>query len=267
MTINILDKILSYASSFGTFISAIAALYAIWLTIFQRRISYKPILIIKDFYCQTSTNNFNNFDFDAPSPEKLRQIELINIGLGAAVSLKYHWKYNVRKGLQHYQSVFKEKFGKNDESFIFDDKNNNNIFKVGNTQFNYVNANQIRDIDFVLPYNSKKSNALLDIPLIHLTIPVNINFIMILNGHVNREKINGPTLVVEFQDIEGKITICEWVSNFEPHFSSHSSAGDIECEYVLRFTPSAYGWTRRRLQKIRKSYVDLINKNKINKNR
>lgn len=252
-----LDKILSYASSFGTFISAIAALYAIWLTIFQRRISYKPILIIKDFYTQTSTNNFSKFDFDAPNPEDPIQIEINNIGLGTAVSLKYHWEYDVCKGLEHYHQLFQERFRKNDGSFIFNSKNNTYSFRLGNTEYSYGDAHVVRDIDFLLPYNSKSTNTLLELPIIHLTILENINFLVILNKQKHSTKIDGPTLVIEFQDIEGKTTINKWVSNLERHFTSHSSTRDIECNYVLRFTPTPNGWTRRRLQKLRERYVAL----------
>lgn len=267
MTINMLDKILSYASSFGTFISAIAALYAIWLTIFQRRISYKPILIIKDYYTQTSTDNFTKFDFDVPNQESQIHIELNNIGLGTAVSLKYYWEYDVYKGLEQYHSLFQERFRKNDESFIFDGKNNSYKFIVGNSIHQYFNINSVRDIDFVLPYNSKITNTLLELPHIPITVMENINFLMILNRQSYNIKIKGPKLVVEFQDIEGKITINKWESNLERHYFSLNSTRDIECNYVLRFTPMSNGWTQRRLQKIRKSYADYMNEHYYNKNR
>ncbi|HIH8992517.1 TPA: hypothetical protein ACYUTG_005330 [Klebsiella pneumoniae] len=267
MAINMIDKILSYASSFGTFISAIAALYAIWLTIFQRRISYRPILIIKDFYTQTSTENFNGFDFEVPEQEGNLPIEINNIGLGTAVSLKYHWEYDVEKGIEQYQSLFKDTFSKGDDSFVLYRKNSGFNFDVGKTTYYYPNRTISYTIDFLLPYNSKSTNTLLDLPPLPIKIIENINFLTIFNNKNYNARINGPTLIVEFQDIEGKIKINKWDTYLEKHYSSITTTGDLECNYALRFTPRPHGWTQRKLQKIRKSYADFINEHDFNKNR
>ncbi|HFM1868835.1 TPA: hypothetical protein ACG6OR_004577, partial [Escherichia coli] len=91
------DKLITYISSVGTFISAIAALYAIWLTIFQRRLSYKPNLVIDTLNIKMNVNDFNGFHVDILQAPTLPQTKFSNIGLGAAISLRYHWDFNYKK--------------------------------------------------------------------------------------------------------------------------------------------------------------------------
>lgn len=262
-----LDKILSYGSSFGTFISAIAALYAIWLSIFQRRISYKPNLIVKDILIETKTNKFNSFVFDNDETLQISPVELNNIGLGAAISLRYRWEYDINREMDNYNKLFFEKFKENDNSFKLINKKGLISFEVGKSSYHYPGLNLVSDIDFVLPYSTKKESTSIHFPYIATVLLVNINYLVILNRQSYKQIINGPTLIVEFQDLEGKTIRNEWKSNLQLGQSSHSSTNDVESKCSLRFSPSPSRGTLRRLEKIRKSYVDFMNEHDFNKNR
>ncbi|WP_320713381.1 hypothetical protein, partial [Enterobacter cloacae] len=179
MTLGMLDKILSYASSFGTFVSAVAALYAIWLTIFQRRISYRPNLIIRDLLINSKKDKFDGFDLDENSALIGVKVELNNIGLGTAISVKYSWEYEFEKELKKYDELFFEKFNKKDDSFDFDfdfDYNNGLIsFKKERSGYFYPGLNIVRDIDFILPHNISKESTILEIPYAVLLLLTNIS--------------------------------------------------------------------------------------------
>ncbi|HGN9109176.1 hypothetical protein [Enterobacter hormaechei] len=262
-----LDKILSYASSFGTFISAIAALYAIWLSIFQRRISYRPNLIIKDVLVDSKKENFNGFDLNEIAVLGDISVELNNIGLGTAISVKYTWEYDFEKELKQYNELFYEKFNKKDDSIEFSYNNGLISFKKGRSSYLFPGLNIVRDIDFILPHNTNKESTTLEIPYAALMLLTNISYLIILNRHRFNKKINGPTLHVEFQDIEGNTIRNEWKSKLQLGSSSFSSTNDVESSYSLRFNPTSTGSSLRRLQKIRKSYAEFMAEHDFNKNK
>ncbi|EMN5323320.1 hypothetical protein [Enterobacter hormaechei] len=267
MTLVMLDKILSYASSFGTFVSAVAALYAIWLTIFQRRISYRPNIIIRDVLINSKKDKFDGFDLDENTALIGVKVELNNIGLGTAISVKYSWEYEFEKELKKYDALFFEKFNKKDDSFDFDYNNGLISFKKERSGYFYPGLNIVRDIDFILPHNISKESTMLEIPYAALLLLTNISYLIILNRHNFNKTVHGPKLIVVFQDIEGNTIRNEWTSKLQIGHSSFSSDNDVKTSYSLRFSPTSMGSSLRRLQKIRKSYTDFMNEHNFNKNK
>ncbi|WP_407195873.1 hypothetical protein [Citrobacter farmeri] len=171
-----LDKILSYTSSFGTFISALAALYAIWLTIFQRRLSYKPVLIVSDIPIKSISKDRNTFSIDCLVDRDAIRAKINNIGLGAATSLKYRWEYDYKKQIKEYQFCYLNNNGKEDDLCIISESYGFVNFKSETNDMTFSELERNMDVDFILPYNSKKEGTELNVPFPALIIMSNILF-------------------------------------------------------------------------------------------
>lgn len=260
-----LDKILSYFSSFGTFISAIAALYAIWLTIFQRRLSYKPVLIIGDILIKSTSEDINTFRVNCLTGRDNIKARINNIGLGTAISLKYRWEYDYKKGIEEYQSSYIDRNGKEDDGFSISETYGlvNLKSEISNMTLSAVKHNQ--EVNFVLPYNTQKKGTELLVPSPALIIMSNILFIHFSKLNSDDKKIAGPKLIVEYQDLEGKTTVNEWQSEMGLIYITFGNP-KAEAQWMIKFTPVSKNWTHKGLQKIRKSYVDFMNENYSNKN-
>ncbi len=261
-----IDKILSYSSSFGTFISAIAALYAIWLTIFQRRLSYKPVLIIGDISIESTSNDKNVFDIYCIKEKLSTKAKLNNIGLGSATSLKYSWEYDYEDGVREYQKFYHSKNNKYDDSILITEDEGFIEFERKDEVEYYSTMNRAFNIDYILPYNSKKEHTEILTPTAALIIMSNINIAQFSSLKTIPAKIKGPRLIIEYQDLEGKRIRNEWESQLDLNYMTFSR-DIIKSEWSLRFIPSSRKWTQNGLRRIRKRYTKSRIKIKTNKNK
>ncbi|WP_407241446.1 hypothetical protein [Escherichia coli] len=250
------DKLITYISSVGTFISAIAALYAIWLTIFQRRLSYKPNLVIDTLNIKMNVNDFNGFHVDILQAPTLPQTKFSNIGLGAAISLRYHWDFNYKKHKSIFRVVF-EKIQKEDKSFTTDSQYG--MFKIIKERkvYMYNTLSTPYDIDFSLPYSIDKKSKNIFVPTAAIDILLNIAYLSHRLKLVGSSSFTGPKLIIEYQDIEGKTKKVTWQTKLERGVARFSG-DNMEADFALRFTPVPEKWTTKGLEKIRKSAANAM---------
>lgn len=253
------DKLITYISSVGTFISAIAALYAIWLTIFQRRISYKPNLVIDTLNIKMNVKDFNGFYVDILQAPTVPHAKFSNIGLGAAISIRYHWDFNYKKHINLYLELFSKKFKKEDKSFTTDLQYGTFKIRKGRSVHMYNTFSTPRDIDFSLPYSIDKKSKDIFIPTAAIDILLNIAYLSHRLKLVGSSSFTGPRLIIEYQDIEGKTKKVTWETKLE-HGMACFSGDDMEADFALRFTPVPEKWATNGLEKIRKSAAKVMNK-------
>lgn len=255
------DKLITYISSVGTFISALAALYAIWLTIFQRRLSYKPNLVVDTLHIKMKVKDFKGFDIEILQAPHLPPAKFSNIGLGAAISIRYHWDFNYKKNINIYLDLFLKKFKKKDTSF--NTSFQYGMFKIKKEKSSHMyNAfSKPSEIDFSLPYSIDKNSKNIFVPTAAIGILLNIAYLSHRLGLLSSSSFTGPRLVIEYQDIEGKAKKVAWDTKLEYGMASFSG-DDMEADFALRFIPVPEKWTTKGLEKIRKSAAILTNKEK-----
>ncbi|MDK9943637.1 hypothetical protein NVR52_19405 [Enterobacter roggenkampii] len=260
-----LDKILSILSSIGTFVSAIAAIYAIWLTIIQKRLTYKPEIIITDTNISMKTSNYNGFDDDIiQTPKnKIMRTKFTNIGLGAAISIKYWWSFDYQKSLKKYHSLFIDTLRYKDES-ITTEFIENCIFIHNKNTTSIHTIKEYSEIDFSLPYSVDKESTEILIDELPITIMLN-NFYLLMKSRDNPvQSINGPILSIEYLDIEGRKNLTKWETKLKMR-RGELSIDNMQADFSLEFTPIPRGWTARGLKKIREVSTGI--KIKINQSK
>jgi len=251
------DKIISYASSLGTFISALAALYAIWLTIFQRRISYKPTLVMNSKGFKIAARDFTRFQFDIIEESSPLSASFSNIGLGTAMSLKYHWNFDYIKAQKKYLELLLKKTGQEKHSFDVYYQYGNLSIKQEKIKHMYNTFSKPQDVKFLLPYSAGKDTQNVFIPSPALIILSNIIHLSFLLNITSTFPISGPSLTIEYQDIEGNMKRSTWTTELQVHTAS--IVGDaIDADASLSFKLDSQNWASVCIEKIRKSYVNFI---------
>ena len=240
-----LEKSIVFISSFGTIISALAALYAIRLTIFQRRLSYKPNLVIDDLNLNMKVKDFSGFTTKILEESNTPRINFLNVGLGAAISIKYHWDFDYKKNINSYLKLFLQQYQKEDKSITFELKNNFLEVKKEKSSTFFNTQLKPNEINFSLPYNIEKEPKDIIIPNPAIIILLNIAYVSFSSRPLKLKSFNGPRLVIEYKNIEGKTSSVFWDTILEVRSASFS-ANDMEAIFALRFTPARQRWTKIR---------------------
>lgn len=251
------DKIINYLSSLGTFISALAALYAIWLTIFQRRISYKPTLVMNSKTFKIVAKDFRNFQFDILKEDNLFSTSFSNIGLGTAMSLKYYWNFDYIKAGKKYSELLSKKKDKGIQSFNIYHQYGMVSIKNGEKKCTYGTLSKPQDLKFLLPYSTGKDTSNVLIPPPAIIILSNIIHLYFLLEMTSELPITGPTLTIEYQDIEGNMKKSIWETQLQIHMAT-INGNAIDADAYLSFTLSSQNWASVRMERIRKSYIKFL---------
>lgn len=259
MTSITFDKLITYISSVGTFISALAALYAIWLTIFQRRLSYKPSIVVDTLHIKMKVKDFKGFDVKILQAPHLPPAKFSNIGLGAAISIRYYWDFNYKKNINTYSDLFLKKFKRKDSSFTTNFQYGMFKIKKESSSHMYNTFSKPSEINFSLPYSIDKKSKDISVPTAAIHILLNIAYLSHRLELFSSSSFTGPRLVIEYQDIEGKIKKVAWDTKLECGMTL-SRGDDMEADFALRFIPVPEKWTTKGLEKIRKSAATITNK-------
>lgn len=250
-------------------LSALAAYLAIRQTIIQRRISIKPQLIINNLEInenQLSTNNYTSAPFDKVSRNKLSPT-VVNAGAGAALNVLFQWSFPYKKKLHWMSSnlaTINNHFSINHSIIDFRNKPALKVEGGLSTVIYQEERNEI--MNYILPLNIDKNHTIVKMPPLILNTIINIaNFKALLNDP-NINPIDGPTLRIEYQDVEGNKFNINYISRFVVH---EIVPGLYTNRYIgtLEFIVVKKGWTAQTLQRIRKSYADFMNEYDFNINK
>lgn len=265
------DKWIAIGGLVTSFFSALAAFLAIRQTIIQRLTSIKPQLIIKE-----KTFTTEKVSPAQPALEIMGKeqhdffIPVINIGLGAALKLKYQWEFDYISLLKKLNMIdigefsllerddILDRINAPEYHYEFDKGDHFNFIKiVGYGSQNYFKQKiQSYELEYILPHNIDKKEKKITIP--DLIILLKINELLANTTTIRdfNKPIDGPRLFISYEDISGKKKSLYYDSVFRmKRFSIRE--GTLQLEVSLDFM-SSQTMTQQILRKLRKGYAEFV---------
>lgn len=266
-----LDKWIALCACLAAFVSAIAALMAVKQASLQRKLSYKPQILLRPQFFDYEFDNYklnilDRVSFrDAKNDNIFKSDLAVNIGLGAALEVKISWHYDSQEVIEYLNSCFAKL-----EKPIRLHKYANGI-SVDRTDGNkdgvwYTNNNN-DFIDYILSFSQKPTPTEIKFPssLISLTCACLI-FSLRADG-LMLKSLPKSFVRFEYKDIGGEKFIDEYHINIDFHFSQDGPYTTKMVGYLSFDKKMAMNKTVKGLQRIRKSYADFMDEHNFNKNR
>lgn len=265
-----IDKWIAIGGLVTSFFSAVAAFLAIRQTIIQRLTSIKPQLIIKEqtfitervYATQPALEIMGNKRQDFFIP-------IINIGLGAALKLKYQWKFDYISHLKklnmidigdlsfierdvildkistpkyHYES------GKGDHFYFI------NILGHGSQNY-FKQKIQPYELEYILPHSIDDKEQKMIMPDLIILLKINEALANSTTIKDFSTPLDGPKLFISYEDISGKKKSHYYDSVFRmKHFSIRE--GKLQLEVTLDLI-SSQTKTQQVIKKLRKGYAEF----------
>ncbi len=169
---------ITIVASTGTFISAIVALLTVGEVKKQRRSAYKPDLFLDSFGFEVTNNplldgRFPKFklipynqlrDDDKTNESTYINYSLINIGLGAAKSIKCKWEFDYKTAIKEISSILpsdcsiRNLYSKFANSEVYEIKRN------GFYDYLHIDDLKERSLEFILPASVNTNMKILSVP-------------------------------------------------------------------------------------------------------
>jgi hypothetical protein len=266
-----IDRWIALGACIAAFFSAIAACLVVWQSSLQRKLAYKPQIILKplSFKYQISTvktdifNKIIFLDTDNTIPHKTDC--LVNIGLGTAVDLSINWEYDSKK----LATLLNEAFNKEAKGKKLTVYNNAISLDVPTNDFDrysYSRENNSDKIDYVLPYNQIKNPVHVIIPHTYFSLNCALLIYSLKFLSTMQKSTSIITLHIKYLDIGGVQYNHEYEVKTSYHYSQ-CDGGNTTMFGQITFTKKHHRLTMTGLTKIRKSYADFMNEHDFNKNR
>lgn len=273
-----LDKWITLIASIASMLSAIFAACAIYQAVQQRKSSYKPQIVINTLSFKgqcTQEKYFDNQILSAGLHNEL-SIGIINAGVGSAVNIKYQWLFPLKKITNQ---LHKKLASLNNETDSNDDPNkywfkynleeNENEIKFNiRSPFKampHIISKKEHSIQCFLPYSIIKEATPITLKTLPLVLILNDLLLDIKSGS-KESSPPGPTLVLSYLDIGG--------SHITEHFKTRVTIVDFKFDMglvrffgKLEFEKIKKSRTANGIERIRKSYVDFMDRHDFNKNR
>lgn len=257
---------LGYGGLAASAFSAVAAYLAIRQSIIQRKISNKVQIITKDVKIKLDkTKIVNNIAFNVLLKNINCSLPILNIGLGPALKFKYQWVFDYEKfmflnGIKKLESKYnyetaeyREAIRANEYCYQFNKEGHIYISILGHSESRwYSQEEKYLDVVYILPWSVNKEEVNLSIPKL---IPILLSNYLLDKTHSHDEmltSIDGPDLIIEYEDISG--TIKKEIFSSKYKINAFSIRGDtVEATFSMTFS-HGISWTALVLQRIRKRY-------------
>lgn len=256
-----LDRWIALGACVAGFISAIAALLVIKQSNLQRKLSYKPQIVLSPEYFEYTFDDKLSIEEriklrNASNEKKLRSDIAVNIGLGAALNVKISWIHDYAK-LAMILNRYLEK------------ENITDSLEINGVCLSYLDSNKspkstlvtthrTEIIDYILSYTQKPSSTEIFIPFPFIALTCRAIYYSIKAENIINEDLPKLMLKVEYQDIGGE----KYIDNYHVRigFSYAVKKNDfIEMGAQLFFDKKRNLHVITKLtEKVRKSYVDFI---------
>jgi len=266
-----LDKWIALAACFAAFISALSALLAVRQSGLQRKLSYKPQILLRP---QLFDYEYDDSTFDILNRIKMRdevnsnflKSDLaVNIGLGAALDLKVKWNYDS----QEIIDSLNRNFNKLQIPLKIERISNGSFIKtIVHNDVRSVYREIIDDsIDYVLSYNQKPSPTEINFPSPMFSL-ICANLILSVRADEGlNNKYSKPTVMFEYKDIGGESYVEEFNVNIDFIYSAQSQTTTKMSGYLSFEKRKSLNKTIKRLQRLRQGYEDFIAQYDFNNNR
>ncbi|MDH0063196.1 hypothetical protein [Leclercia adecarboxylata] len=266
-----IDKWIAIGGLLTSFFSAVAAFLAIRQTIIQRLTSIKPQLIIKETTFTTEKAPPSQPALEIMGKERHEFfISVINIGLGAALKLKYQWKFDYTSLLKKLNMIDIGDLSFIDRNEILDMINAPNYhYESGKGEnFNFINIlgyesqkyfkHKIKpyELEYILPHNIDNKEQKIIMPDLIILLKINEALANSTSIKDFSTPLDGPKLFISYEDISGKKKSHYYDSVFRmERFTIRE--GMLQLEVSLEFM-SSLTKTQRILKKLRKGYAEFV---------
>ncbi|MDG4812627.1 hypothetical protein P8629_06360 [Hydrogenovibrio sp. 3SP14C1] len=229
-----LDQGISLATSVAAFFSAIAALFAVYLSSKHSKASYKPeLILIGSSFILENKDKFLKSDYlkepktdNEQAAQKIIYILLQNIGLGSAKEVQIKWSYSIKKMVlmanQLVQdSSFKYKIELKDGCLILESENQTTSTSI------IWNGHQIKILDFVVPSSIDKTPEKIFLPSSYTSL-ISVLLTLIINSHKPQENKladirNIPYITIDISYLDIGNTKHKRRFSIKPNFTTISS--------------------------------------------
>lgn len=262
------DKWIALGAAIAASISAIAALLAVKQSNLQRKLSYKPQILL--------TPQYFDYEFDNTNLDILNRIKLrgsnntnisksniaVNIGLGAALDIHISWTYDSTEIINDLNYYFQKtntpiKLKKVSFGISLDSTDETPRGCLVREMFN-------EKIDYILSHsqNPTPANILIPFPFISLICS---NWIFSHKAEAFNQKYSKSLEIkIEYRDIGGECYQEEYITNIDlvmisPGGDKARATGSLSFE-------KKHSQNRRMagLERLRKGYVDIMKEENIN---
>lgn len=263
-----LDRWIALGACVAGFISAIAALLVVRQSDLQRKLAYKPQIVLNpntfDFKFSHNLNISERIKFkNSDNQHHSRSDIAVNIGLGAALNVKISWSHNYNElaiVLNKYLEATKKKNRiKIEQNFI------SFLNEEGVSYALLMTSNKCDNIDYILSYSQKPSPTEIYVPFPFINLTCIAMIYSFEAEKVMNESLPKLSVKLEYSDVGGETYVEEYEARVEFHFARHNE-DFIEMAGGLFFDKKRnLNQTARVLQKLRSSYVEFIKEHNFNK--
>lgn len=266
---NNLNTILSILTVLGTLGSAAAAFLAIKQTIKQRKMSVTPQLVFNNYQFSSVElkKNYNIFPLDSPKIIK-DSPKIINAGAGVALNASVKIEYDYIQKMNYFK--LNQALINGGYNFEFTDlsKENEQItISLRGLELDVIkSAERILNIGYITPHSNNAEIKSIKLSPFYFEILINECLFEYYLKNKVPGYISGPLLILTYNDIDGN----HYKTNFRSKVLfniKNTNQHRISFTGVLEFHVEHSNWSKRLLQRIRKSYADFINEHDFNKNR
>lgn len=262
------DKWIALATATAASISAIAALFAVKQSNLQRKLSYKPQILL--------TPQIFDYEVDKTELDILNRIKLregnntdssksniaVNIGLGAALDINITWVYDSTEIISDLNYLFQKtntpiKLEKNKFGIKLDSTDETSRGCMCREFFN-------EKIDYILSHSQNPAPTKILIPFPFISLICSNWLFSLKEGAFNQKHSNSLEVKIEYRDIGGEFYQEVYITNIEPIIiipggDKARASGHLSFE-------KKHSKSRRMggLEKLRKGYANIMKEDKIN---
>lgn len=258
--------------------SAIAAGYAIKQSILQRTVSTKPQIILGKTIASIVHVQRKVFDLHIKNKSEFYYllIPVKNIGLGAALNIRYKWNFNYKNAIQdcgfkeikEHPLLSKESYNRDLGKRIFFSEGDNHEYYgfLNNGTFTTYPIKIINnEIEYLLPISQDKTECTIKFPVLILTLLNEISQTDHRYKNTLLPTFDAGQLHIHYNDISGNNITIKFQCNINT--IGFISSGETGPESTFRIDfHTIEARTTTGLRKLRKSYAEFIEEHDFNKN-
>ncbi|WFV82346.1 hypothetical protein NFJ49_05620 [Citrobacter braakii] len=265
-----LDRWIALGACIAGFISAIAALLVVRQSDLQRKLAYKPQIVLNpnifDYRFSDEINIAERIKLkNSDNQNAFKSNIAVNIGLGAALNVKISWSHDYNELAIALNKYFEIKKKKN--RLVIERHGISFLNQEGVSYAFLVTSNRDDNIDYILSYSQNPSPTEIYIPFPFINLTCMAIFYSFEAEKIMLESLPKLRVKVEYNDVGGEMYVDEYQVRVEFHHAvTHKDF--IEMSGGLFFDKKRnLNQTAKVLQKLRSSYAEFIKEHNFNKHR
>ncbi|NIF58980.1 hypothetical protein F3J27_08930 [Enterobacter sp. Ap-916] len=263
-----IDKFIALSAAVAACISAIAALIVIRQSNIQRKLSYKPQILLKPQFFEykfsnTSHNIFNKINFRDDSENNSHKKNIaVNIGLGAALEIKVEWIYDSTKMINNINENLK-KLCK--PFYLVKDKFGISLERTdGSDGGSWHRDLKQDDIDYILSSSQNPSPSEILIPF-HFISLICCNIIYAHSaGEILDKSSNKLEVIIYYKDIGGEKHTAHYIADVSLTMFSQGNDNTLATGSLIFKKKQEMSMAEDKIKKIREMRSKISEEKEIN---